>query len=289
MSQRRKKKLKQWISSLPEGIELVVLEATGGLQYSVTALLQEQGFCVAVVNPRNIRDFARADSVLAKNDRLDAKMIALYGERMQPPVRPLPTKELLELREMTTRRRQLIDNLTAEQNRMATARSKKIAQGIKKHTAFLERQIEALNEQINALIQSCSTWNETRKLVQTVPGIGPVASHTLVAELPELGALTRREIAALVGVAPFCHQSGKWKGHSYIEHGRGAVRKVLYMAAQVAKQWNPTIRSFANRLKNRGKPAKVVTVACIRKLLVILNAMVRDKKTWNQCEAPVES
>lgn len=272
--------LERWISSLPDGITLAVMEATGGLEARVAALLHERGIPVAIVNPRQIRDFARAVGLLAKNDRLDAHAIALFAQRVQPPTRALPDAQQTALRELIVRRRQLLETLVAERNRLRRATTTPVRKSLTRHVQWLERQLESLEREIEALIQSSPLWREQEERLLSVPGVGPATVRTLLAELPELGRLTRREIAALVGVAPYCHESGKWRGRSFIERGRAHVRHVLYMAALAARRWNPLIRIFAERLQQKGKAPKVVLVACMRKLLVIVNAIVRHKSYW---------
>lgn len=272
--------LEAWINDLPPDLSLVVMEATGGLETRLAALLHQRGIPVVIVNPRRIRDFARAAGLLAKNDTLDAYAIALFAQRIQPPVRELPTEMQAELSEILTRRRQVRDTLQAERNRLERAQSKTVRHDLTAHIRWLEKHLDQLELQLEDLIQSNSLWKEQEERLLSVPGVGPVTARTLLAELPELGRLTRREIAALVGVAPYCHESGKWRGRSFIEKGRSSVRHTLYMAALVAKKHNFVIRSFAERLAQKGKATKVILVACMRKLLVILNAMVRDKKLW---------
>jgi len=243
-------------------------------------LLHQRRIPVVIVNPRRIRDFARSYGLLAKNDALDAYAIALFAQRVQPPVRDLPDEAQAELDEVMTRRRQLRDALQAERNRLQRARAKTVCKDIKDHISWLEKRLDQLESQLDDLVASNDLWKEQEERLLSVPGVGPVTARTIMAELPELGRLTRRQIAALVGVAPYCHESGKWRGRSFIEKGRASVRHTLYMAALVAKKHNSLIRSFAERLAQKGKAAKVIIVACMRKLLTILNAMERDKKLW---------
>lgn len=272
--------LKAWIDDLPSDITLVVMEATGCLENQVASYLHERQIPVVIVNPRRIRDFARACGLLAKNDVLDAYAIALFAQRIQPPVRDLPDEAQSELNEMIARRRQVLDTLQAEKNRLQRVRTKSVRQDLKAHIRWLEKRLLFLEEELDHLVESNELWKEQEERLLSVPGVGPVTARTVLAELPELGRLTRREIAALVGVAPFCHESGKWKGRRFIEKGRSAVRHTLYMATLSAMRHNSLIRQFAQRLKSQGKAAKVVIVACMRKLLVILNAMQRDQKHW---------
>lgn len=272
--------LQAWVQALPPDIELAVLEATGGLQAVVAALLDSRGIPVAVVNPKQIRDFARALGVLAKNDRVDARVIARFGQHMQPPARPLPTPEMTALRELIVRRQQIVDLLTAEKNRGLIVCTPAVQKNIHQHIHYLEKQLDALHRQIEEAVQKSPLWRAQEQLLTSMKGVGRVTAVKLMAHLPELGSLTRREIAALAGVAPYCHESGKRRGRSYIEKGRGAVRSALYMAALSALRYNPAIKQFAERLKQKGKKGKVILVACMRKMLVTLNAMMRDQIPW---------
>jgi transposase len=274
------KELEQWVNQLPTDISLAVIEATGGLENQVASLLHQRGIPVVIVNPRRIRDFARACGLLAKNDALDAYVIALFAERVKPPVRQLPDAEQIELDELMTRRRQVLDTLQAERNRLERVQSKSVRKDLKAHIRWLEKRLKQLEDELDTLVESNEIWREKEDRLKSVPSIGPITARTILAELPELGRLTRRQIASLVGIAPFCHESGKWRGRSFIEKGRSSIRHVLYMAALVAIRHNPIIRSFAERLKKQGKASKVVIVACMRKLLVILNAMQRDQTHW---------
>lgn len=273
--------LEAWIDRLPPGIALVVMEATGGLETTVAALLARRGLPVAVINPRQIRDFAKAMGLRAKTDRLDARVIALFGERMRPPVRSLKDDQQQELDEMLARRRQLVEMLAGEKNRLAQARTAAVRASLQSHIAWLEGQIQGRDQELAELIKASPLWREREDLLKSTPGIGPVTARTLVAELPELGTLKRRQITALVGVACFTQQSGKWEGKSFCTGGRAAVRAALYMAALTGVRFNPVLSEFYQRLITHGKPHKVAMVACMRKLLCILNAMVRDTKTWD--------
>lgn len=278
--------LESWIASLPHDISLAVLEATGGLHTPLAALLHAHGIPVVVVNPKLIRDFARSTGQLAKTDSLDAYVIALYGQRVQPPVRPLPSEDRIVLRELVARRRQLIEQLTAENNRLHTAQTPLVQNNLEQHIQWLQSQLGALEQSIASCIEASSVWQEQQHRLLSVPGVGEVTARTLLAELPELGLVSHKEIAALAGVAPFTKQSGRWKGRSFIERGRASVRRALYMAALVASRHNPVLRAFAQRLKQAGKPNKVVLVACMRKLLVILNAMMKQNSFWMNSATP---
>ena len=252
---------------------LVVLEATGGWE---TAVAQVP---LAVVNPRQVRDFARATGRLAKPDALDAAVLALFAERVRPAVRPLPDEAHQELVALVTRRRQLLDMLTAERNRLATAR-RSVRPSVQQHVRWLERRLQDADTALTATLQHSPLWRTKDDRLRSVPGIGPVTSTMLIALLPELGALSRREIASLVGVAPHNRDSGQQHGRRTVWGGRAAVRAPLYMATLVATRCNPVIRAFYQRLRHAGKPPLVALVAAMRKLLTILNAMVKHQQVW---------
>jgi transposase len=259
---------------------LVVVEATGGLERPLVAELLEAGVTTAVANPRQVRDFAKAMNRLAKTDRIDAETLSLFAERIQPrPAQKTPEKQL-ELDALVTRRRQLVSLRAVERTRQRPALQRTAKQSIDKTLKFLDRQIAELDQAIARLIDADEDWRAKRDLIQSVPGVGPTTSATLMAELPELGRLNRRQIATLAGVAPLNHDSGTLRGRRSIRGGRQSVRTTLYMAAFAASRCNPLIRDFAQRLKKAGKPFKVVLTACMRKLLVILNAIVRQGKPW---------
>jgi transposase len=265
----------------------VVLEATGGYQRLVVAALVAAGHTVAVVNPRQVRDFARGLGILAKTDRLDARVIARFGQQVQPRSVAIRSEKQAELQELVTRRRQLVELRTAEKNRLETTTTKTVRQSIRRHVDGLDKQIQQLEEAIGKLVQSDQELSTKATLLETVPGVGPVTVTSLLVDLPELGHLNRQQIAALVGVAPFNRDSGKWHGRRAIWGGRSAVRSVLYMAALTARRSNPIIRAFAERLEETGKPFKVVLTACMRKLLVILNTMVQQNLPWNPNYRPL--
>ena len=259
---------------------LVVLEATGGLELTLTGELAAVGLPVAVVNPRHVRDFARAAGKLAKTDALDAQVLAHFAEAMQPEPRPLPDASAQEFRAMVTRRRQLVEMITAEKNRFRTA-THRVRPQVQGHIRWLEESLEGLDKDLGDLIRSSPLWRAKEKVLRSTPGVGPVLSMTLLSDLPELGVLNRGEIAALVGVAPFNRDSGTLRGKRKVWGGRGQVRAALYMAALVATRYNPVLRDFYQRLCAAGKPKKVALTACMRKLLTILNTMVRDHRHWN--------
>lgn len=260
--------------------ELVVLEATGGHETAAVAALAEAGLPVVVANPRQVRDFGRATGQLAKTDRIDARVLALFAERVRPEVRPLPDEEAQELQALLARRRQLIEMMVAEKNRLKTAPGA-VAKGIRRHIEWLKRQLKSVDSDLDSRIKKSPVWRAREDLLRSVPGIGPVTSRTLIGELPELGQLNRRQIAALAGVAPLNRDSGTLRGKRMVWGGRRSVRVALYMAALTASQRNPVIREFYERLRARGKPPKLALTACMRKLLVILNAMARDGVAWN--------
>jgi len=258
---------------------LVVLEATGSLEVPVAAALATAGLPVAVVNPRQVRDFARATGKLAKTDKLDAQVLALFAERVRPVPRPLPDPQTQELNALLARRRQVVAMLVTEQNRLSTTLPS-VRPGIQEHIAWLEGKLEELNDRMGKLLRESTLWREKEDLLRGVPGVGPVMTLTLLAELPELGTMDRRQVAALVGVAPFNRDSGTLRGKRTVWGGRAKVRAALYMATLVATRFNPVIRAFYQRLLAAGKPKKVALTACMRKLLTILNAMLKHRAPW---------
>jgi transposase len=263
---------------------LVVLEATGGFEHAVAAALATAGVPIVVANPRQVRDFARSTGQLAKTDAIDAQTLALFAERVRPVPRPLPDAAAQALDAVLTRRRQLLEMLTAERNRLGLARSP-VVRRIRHHIRWLERELADVDRDLGRLIEQSPVWRAKDDLLQSVPGVGPVVSRTLLGELPELGRLTHKQIAALVGVAPLARDSGMRRGTRCVWGGRAPVRAVLYMGALVATRWNPVIRSFYQRLRTAGKPKKVALVACMRKLLTILNAMARTETYWRHATA----
>lgn len=266
--------LARGLASDVERPSLIVMEATGGLEASLAATLVAAGLAVAVVNPRQVRDFARASGLLAKNDRLDALVLARFGEAMRPEPRPLADAEQRALSELVARRRQIIEMIVAERTRRNSARSKRVQKSHDTVIEFLSRQLSGVDAEIAALIKASPIWREHENLMRTMAGVGPVTARTLLAMLPELGRLSRRKVAALVGVAPHCRDSGAWRGRRSIGGGRGPVRHVLYMAAVAAVRSNRELALYYTRLKAT-KPNKVALVAVMRKMLVKLNAMIR--------------
>jgi transposase len=258
--------------------ELIVLEATGG--FEVAAALAGAGLRLAVVNPRQIRAFARAIGRLAKTDRLDAEVIALFAERVRPEARAIPNAQVRALADLVARRRQIIDMITAESNRQRQTHDRRLQSSLERHLAWLQHELRGIDRDLEGTVRGTPAWRETEDLLASVPGIGPITARTLIAELPELGLLDRRRIAALVGVAPINRDSGAMRGRRMIMGGRTTVRNALFMATVSATQWNPSIRVFYQRLIQAGRPAKIARVACMRKLLTILNAVLRDRHPW---------
>ncbi len=258
---------------------LVVLEATGGLHLPVVAALAAAKLPVVAINPRQARDFAKATGKLAKTDRIDAHVLAHFGEAVRPEVRPLPDAATQELAELIARRRQLLEVRVAEQDRARGAASR-IRSQIRAHVDWLNRQIDELDHDIGKNVRSSPAWRERDELFRSAPGVGPVVSTILLAELPELGSVSHKQIAALVGVAPLNCDSGTKRGKRVIWGGRARVRAALYMATLVATRCNPTIRAFYERLLAMHKPKKLALTACMHKLLIMLNAMVRQQRPW---------
>lgn len=260
---------------------LIVAEATGGYERALVAALAAAGLPLVVANPRQVRDFAKATGQLAKTDRLDADLLALFAERVRPTPRPLPEPVLQQLDALLTRRRQLLDMLTAERNRLEHA-TVLVRRSLTDHIRWLERQVADVDRDLDRTIEQSPVWRAKENLLRSVPGVGPVVSRTLLAEVPELGCLNRKQIAALVGVAPLARDSGTLRGKRLVWGGRAPVRAALYMGALVATRRNPVIRAFYRRLVALGKPKKLALTACMRKLLTILNAMMRTNTTWRQ-------
>ena len=262
------------------GPSAVVLESTGGLELPLAGALAAASLPVAVVNPRQVRDFAKATGRLAKTDALDAQVIAHFAEAVRPAMRPLPDSETRELHSLNARRTQVVEMLVAEKNRLGRA-SQAVRPRIRAHIEWLEQELKDLDRGLRDMLRRSPVWREQEDLLRSVPGVGPQLSVALLADLPELGALGRRQIAALAGVAPMNRDSGSMRGRRSVSGGRGRVRAVLYMGALVASQHNPVIRSFYQRLLAAGKPKKLALTACMRKLLTILNSMVKHGQRWD--------
>jgi transposase len=258
----------------------IVMEASGGLEKPLLAHLQALGLPVVVLNPRQVRAFAKALGQLAKTDRLDAGVLAHFAAAIKPPVRPFKSKDEQELQALMGRRGQLVDMLVAEKNRRQTATSELVREAIKEHIDWLEETIAALDEQLQARLMNSTDWQKKDALLRSVPGIGPVVSFSLLADLPELGTLNRQRISKLVGVAPLNDDSGQHRGLRHIFGGRARVRCMLYMASLTAMRFNPVIKQFYQRLVAKGKPSKLALTACMRKLLSIVNLMVRNQTPW---------
>jgi transposase len=266
-------------------VKLVVMEATGGYQAPATAALTVAGLVVAVVNPRQVRDFGRASGKLAKTDALDSEIIALFAETMKPEPRPFPDAETEALKALVVRRRQLVDMLTAERNRLASA-LKPVQRDLEEHIAWLRRRLKDVDDDLYAGLKKSPLWRVKEQLLKSAPGIGRVSICTLISHVPELGTLSGRKISALVGVAPLNRDSGTYRGKRAIWGGRASVRQVLYMATLASVRRSPTMKACYERLKANGKPTKVALVACMRKLLVRVNAMVRNGTPWTE-DVPV--
>jgi len=264
----------------PMAPQLVAMEATGGFETMVAAALNASGLPAVVVNPAQVRHFAQALGKRAKTDPLDAAVIAAFAEAVRPRARALPDAETAALAEVMARRRQLTGMLKAEQARETRAASKRARQSIRRVIATLEAELQSLDADVDKMIRASAVWQVRVELLQSVPGIGPIIARTLLAEMPETGSLSRREIAALAGLAPWTRQSGQWKGKSMIGGGRAEVRTALFMAAMVASRHNPVLKAFRDKLVQAGKPKMVALIAVARKLLTILNAIIRDQKPW---------
>jgi transposase len=270
----------QLVSRLrPLAPALIVCETTGGYERAVVSALAAAEQPIVVANPRQVRDFARATGQLAKTDRIAAGILALFAERVRPVVRPISSATAQLLDALLTRRRQVLEMLTAEKNRLGFA-PRPLHRGIQQHIRWLERQLDEVTTELTTLIEQSPVWRARDNLLQSVPGVGPIVSATLVGELPELGSLSHKQIAALVGVAPLARDSGRWRGKRFVWGGRASVRHVRFLAALCGRRWNPTWQPFYDRLRAAGKPKKVALIACARKLLTILNAMVRDNRPW---------
>lgn len=263
-----------------ESPSLIVMESTGSYEVAAAHELNAHGYPVAVVNPRHIRDFARSTGLLAKTDALDARVIARFAATIRPAPRVLTDEDTQHLAAIMSRRRQVVAMLTAEKNRLGQA-NHNVKERIKQHISWLEQELDDLNKESGSMIESNSEWKEKSDIMQSVPGVGPNLALTLLSDLPELGNLNRKQIAALCGLAPFNRDSGQMRGKRSIWGGRSSVRSAVYMAAFSAVRWNPLLKEFYQRLVDMGKRRKVALVACMRKLLCILNAMLKNRTVWN--------
>lgn len=268
-----------WLKKFKPAI--TAMEATGGFEIPLYVALQEAKLPVAVINPRQVRDFAKSLGMLAKTDKVDARVLARYAEAVKPEIRPLPDEEARQLDNLVTRRLQLVEMIVAEGNRLASTRNKAIRQRIQAHISWLKEELADINKSISQMIQQNPIWHEKDKILKSVPGVGPVLSATIIGALPELGSLNRKKIAALAGVAPLNRDSGKHRGERHIWGGRSCVRAPLYMATLTAVRHNPLLSIFYNRLLAAGKEKKVALTACMRKLLIILNVMLKHNSSWS--------
>lgn len=279
---RQRESYAKLLAALPAaGSCQVIVDATGGYEREVLAELLDAGHHVAVVNPRQVRDYARGLGILAKTDKIDARVLAKFGEQVEPRCLFATAEGLSELQQLVDRRRQLVELRTAESNRLEQTTSKLARKSIDKIVRELNKQIDRIELEIERLIEANDDWKQKVDLLVSVPGVGPITAVALLADLPELGQIGRNQVASLVGLAPFNHDSGKLRGQRAIWGGRGAVRTALYMATLAARRCNPVIHQFAQRLQDKGKKAKVIITACMRKLLVILNTMVRKNTPWH--------
>jgi transposase len=270
--------LQAWLR--PLGPTLIVLEASGGYETAVLTALCLGGLPVCLINPKRVRDFAKARGRLAKTDAIDAAILADFAETFRPPVRPLPDAETQHLQALLTRRTQLVQMRTMEKNRLAALTVSRVRRSVQNVIRTLDREIRQADQDLGGAIRACPLWAAKDELLRSIPGIGPTVSRTLLAQMPELGTLSREQAAALAGVAPINRESGQYRGKRMIAGGRAVVRSMLYLAGHAARRGNATLRAFAERLKAAGKAPKVIRVALARKLLVIANAVLRDNKAW---------
>lgn len=276
------KELQSWVDQLPDGITLAVLEATGGLEMQPAVALAQAGIPTAIVNPKQVKGFGQALGLRVKSDPIDAALIAQFGVKIQPSAKTLPDEDQAALKELMTRRGQLMANRVAEQNRLGSMRSKEAQKSIKAHIQWLTKQIERIDQQLDDTIKKSPLWRAREQLLISVPGIGPHTARTMLAILPELGQMNRREIASLGGLAPYTRESGKWKGKRFIGGGRSEIRAALYMAALSSTRRHSTFSQFYRSLREQGKPHKVAITACMRKMLTVMNAVLRDQKPWTK-------
>lgn len=264
----------------PLGTTLIVVEASGGYERALLTALHLGGLPVSLVNPKRVRDFAKALGRLAKTDAIDAAVLARFGEMLRPPVWSMPDADAQKLQALLTRRTQLVGMRTMEKNRLAALSVSRVRRSVQNVIRTLDREIRQADKDLGEAIRACPEWAAKDELLQSIPGIGPAVSRTLLAEMPELGTLSREQAAALAGVAPINRESGQYRGKRMIAGGRAMVRSMLYIASQAARQGNATLRAFSERLKAAGKPPKVIRIALARKLLVIANAVLRENKAW---------
>jgi len=275
------------LRSVEPKIECIVLEATGGFERRLVAVLLSQQLPVVVVNPHRVRHFAKATGQIAKTDSIDATVLSFFVQTLRPQCRPLPNESLEELRDLLARRRQVMDMIVSEKNRLASTSRPAIRRQILQHIQWLQKRVASIDEDLNRGIQSSPTWKAKDELLQSVPSIGQVSASMLLIQLPELGELNRHQIAALVGVAPINKDSGRFKGKRVTQGGRASVRCALYMCTLVATRRNPVIREFYQRLLKAGKPKMVALIASMRKLLTILNTMLKHNRPWDAAYAKI--
>lgn len=273
--------LESWTAQLPEGITLAVMEATGGLEFPLAAILETAGIPVRIVNPAWIRAFSHSRGPQAKTDRVDARLIARYAHAMDLEPQPVSSERQQQLKELSARRRQLMEMVCAEKHRLGSTRSASLRTGIETHIVWITTQITDIDAQIKNLLHASEEDREKEAQLRSIPGIGETTARLILVELPELGSLSHKQIAKLAGLAPIDRASGKYVGLSRIMGGRGAVRSILFMATLTATRYNPAIRAFYQRLRSAGKPAKVALTACMRKLLVFANAILQSEQNWN--------
>ena len=272
--------ISKWVETLPKDITLAVMEATGKLHELVAAQLDAAGIPVRIVNPRQIRDFAKCIGKLAKTDKIDAKVIAMFANAIKPDPQKLPDEMESALKDLVMRRLQIVDLIIVEKNHLSSTRNKIIKKDVEINIQFLKKRLNDIESKIKTMIQESPVWREKVELLKSVSGVGDVTAFVLIATFPEIGSLTGREAVSLAGLAPIARQSGKWTGPSYIQGGRKYIRLILFMAALSAIRYNVVIREFYQRLIANGKPFKVAITACMRKLLTILNALIRDNTKW---------
>ena len=272
--------ISEWIRTLPKGIKIAVMEATGKWEEPVAAQLHIAGIPVCVMNPRNIRNFALSIGKLAKTDKVDAKVIAMFANAVKPTPKKLKDEHETALEELVTRRLQIVDIIIEEKNHLVTARNNLVKKNVEKNIEWLTKSLDKIDFEIKTLVHESPIWHEKEQILTSVKGVGPVTASIILAKFPELGSLTGKEAASLAGLAPMSRESGKWKGKSFIQGGRKHVRKAIFMATLSAIRFNVVINTFYQRLKKQGKPPKVAITACMRKLVTILNALVRDNTCW---------
>lgn len=277
---RTQEGLEGWVAGLPSGIALAVLEASGGYETLPAAALADAGIPVAVVNPRQVRGFADALNLKAKSDRIDAQLIARFAHMLRPHPKSLNSEEQTQFKELLSRRSQLVKMQASEKARIGKVRNPQIMKSIMEHIEWIAAELARIDKDLDSCIKASPLWKAKENILKSVPGVGKLTARCMMADMPELGTMSRKQVASLAGLAPFVRQSGAWKGHSFITGGRAGVRCALYMATMSAIRCNPAIRSFYERLVARGKPKKLAITACMRKLLTILNTLLLEQRMW---------